>query len=363
MHIAFLILNLGSGGAERSVSALSSRMAECGHTVTVLALTGTESFYAFSDAVNVRYLNMPELPRGRQRAFAVLRRAKALRKAVKTLHPDILVGMSHIMSAYAVFCTVGTSVRAVGTERANPFLLYANPAMTLLRRTAAFFCDGFVCQTKKARSFFPKSVQKKAAVIPNAVFNPTVFETTVPAVRQKNITALGRLDHNKGFDLLLRAFSVVHQAFPDYTLTIFGEGEKRGELLELAEELHIGQAVRLPGVSRDAIHTIAESSAFVLSSRSEGMPNALLEAMAAGVPCVASRCDMGPEELIEDGVNGLLVPVENADAITDALCRILHSPELSASLSTNALHIRTTHGIAEITDRWLAYFGTVINNL
>ena len=142
-----------------------------------------------------------------------------------------------------------------------------------------------------------------------------------------------------------------------YGVSYYSESNK------MAEELHIGQAVRLPGVSRDAIHTIAESSAFVLSSRSEGMPNALLEAMAAGVPCVASRCDMGPEELIEDGVNGLLVPVENTDAIAEALCRLLRSSDLSASLSANALHIRSTHGIAEITDRWLAYFGTVINNL
>lgn len=361
MHIAFLILQLCSGGAERSTTSLANQMAKLGHRVTILALMGDGSFYP-TEKVDVRFLKLPELPQGKSfsRLRAVMNRAVSLRRIVRELQPDILVGMSHIMSAYAAFCTKGTRTVSVGTERANPFVLYAGKAMNLLRKTTSICCDGFVCQTEKAKSFFPKSTQRKAAVIPNAVFNPLVFQTTVPTEREPVITALGRLDENKGFDVLIRAFAKLHGEFPNYTLRIFGEGASRSALRKLVDALSLTHAVSLPGVDEQAILQIARASVFVLSSRSEGMPNALIEAMAAGVPCVSTRCDNGPKELILDGVNGLLVAVDDENEMCDAICRILRNKELSESLSAQALTLRKTHGIEAITQQWLNYFGTLL---
>lgn len=361
MHIAFLILRLSSGGAERSTTALANQMAKLGHKVTIFALTGDTSFYP-TENVDIRFLQMPQLPaaKGFPRLCAVCRRAVSLRRIVCETHPDILVGMSHIMSAYAAFCAKGTHTVSVGTERANPFVLYAGRGMNLLRKTASRFCDGFVCQTEKALSFFPEGTRKKAAVIPNAIFNPLVFRTAVPAKREKVVTALGRLDENKGFDVLLRAFAMVRRSFPEYTLTVFGEGKSRSDLENLACSLHLSDCVSFPGVEEKAVLQIARSAVFVLSSRSEGMPNALIEAMAAGVPCVSTECDMGPKELIKDGQNGLLVPVDDAEAMAQAICRILRDRSFSDSLSVNALQIRNTHSIEKITQLWLDYFGTLI---
>lgn len=361
MHIAFLILRLSSGGAERSTAALANQMAKTGHKVTILALTENTSFYP-TENVDVRFLDLPQLPatKGVSRFQAVIRRAVSLRRTVRELHPDVLVGMSHIMSAYAAFCTKGTHTASVGTERANPFVLYAGKTMNLFRKGASLFCDGFVCQTEKAKSFFPKATQRKAAVIPNAIFNPLVFSTAVPAEREHVISALGRLDDNKGFDVLIRAFAKVHEAFPSYTLQIFGEGTSRPDLEKLAASLGLTDAVSLPGVDGRAILQIARSSVFVLSSRSEGMPNALIEAMAAGVPCVSTQCDMGPKELIRDGVNGLLVPVDDIEALAEAILRILRDRSFSESLSVNALTIRQTHAVEQITQKWVDYFGTLL---
>ena len=128
----------------------------------------------------------------------------------------------------------------------------------------------------------------------------------------------------------------------------------------MACSLNLSDCVSFPGVEEKAVLQIARSAVFVLSSRSEGMPNALIEAMAAGVPCVSTECDMGPKELIKDGQNGLLVPVDDAEAMAQAICRILRDRSFSDSLSVNALQIRNTHSIEKITQLWLDYFGTLI---
>lgn len=363
MKIDILIRTLDAGGAERAATSLANEFSRAGHAVVLLCLAGSDPFYPTDPEVIVRYLN-PDKKAGSRRATPseLLRRRKALRRYLRQDEPDVLVCMSWSTTLYGIVCTKGVRTLCVGTERANPFVLGANRLTTFLRRSSAKKSDGFVCQTERARAFYPAAVRPKIAVIPNGIFNPLVYDTSVPNERDKVITACGRLDRNKGFDVLLDAFAAVCAACPGYTLRIFGEGEKRAELREQAQRLQISACVDLPGADPNAIAQIARSSVFVLSSRSEGMPNALIEAMAAGVPCVSTRCDMGPEELIGDGVNGLLVPVDDADAMAQAILRILRDPSLSAALSANALRLRQTHDPSAIAALWAQYFQSLLRN-
>ena len=357
MKIALLIRTPDAGGAERAATSLANEFSRAGHTVTLLCLTGSDSFYPTDPDVIVRYLNKDAKGGGKRANPAVLLgRAKALRRFLNVQKPDVLVCMSWSTTLYGIVCTKGIPTLCIGTERSNPYVLNANRLTTFLRRFSAVKCDGFVCQTARACEFYPQAAREKIAVIPNGVFNPIVFDTSVPNDREKTVTACGRLDRNKGFDVLLDAFAKAQHELPDYSLHIFGEGEKRAELTAQAQRLQIASCVELCGEDPEAIRRIARSSVFVLSSRSEGMPNALIEAMAAGVPCVATRCEMGPEELIEDGVNGLLVPVDDAKAMANAICRILLDSELSAKLSENALLLRQTHDPSAIAALWVQYF-------
>ena len=362
MHIAFLIRSLSPGGAERAATSLANEMVRIGHTVTILCMTGGETFYETDESVMIRYLNMDSIENesGVRRINALLRRSRELHKITAELQPDILVGMSWMMSVYAALCTRGTGAVSVGTERSNPFILNDNRINTALRKFAARRCVGFICQSEKARSFFPKRIQKKIRIIQNGIFNPEVFNTSVPNIREKTITALGRLDQNKGYDVLLDAFASVHQKHPQYALCIYGEGELRQALQDRADALRLSQAVHFCGVDPMAIHKVAASSVFVLSSRSEGMPNALIEAMAAGVPCVSTCCEIGPRELIEDGVNGLLVPVDDVEALSRAVCRIIEDTALSESLSQAALELRQTLDPAVKAAEWIDYFATLL---
>ena len=359
MKIAFLIRTADAGGAERAATSLANEFSRAGHAVTLLCLTGSDSFYPTDPEVVVRYLNKDASGGGKRANVSVLlQRANALRRFLKADKTDVLICMSWSTTLYGIVCTKGISTLCIGTERANPYILDANRVTTFLRRFATGQCGGFVCQTERARAFFPTAAQSRIAVIPNGIFNPYVFDTSVPKERDKIITACGRLDRNKGFDILLDAFARVHAQFPEYSLRIFGEGKCRDELTAQAQRLRILPFVDLCGADPQAIRVIARSAVFVLSSRSEGMPNALIEAMAAGVPCVSTRCDMGPQELIEDGVNGLLVPVDDADAMADAIVRILRERTLGETLCANALRLRETHDPSAIAALWLRYFET-----
>ena len=362
MKISILIRTPDAGGAERAATTLANEFSRAGHAVTLLCLTGSASFYPTDPEVTVRYLNKDASGAGkRAKPTVLLQRAAALKTFLKTEKPDVLVCMSWSTTLYGIACTSSVSTICVGTERANPYVLNANRLTTFLRRFSAKKCDGFVCQTERARSFYPPAAQSKITVIPNGIFNPIVYDTSVPNKRDNVITACGRLDQNKGFDVLLRAFASVRAAGFDGVLRIFGDGESREELTALAQRLQIEDRVDLPGADPEAIRKIARSAVFVLSSRSEGMPNVLIEAMAAGVPCVSTRCDMGPAELIEDGVNGLLVPVDDADEMAQAILRILRDDALSKTLSDHALLLRRTHDPAAIAAKWIAYFEQLLH--
>ena len=354
--IAFLILGMKCGGSERAAASLCNHFASVGADVTLFVLTGTESFYPLDSKVNAVFLNS-ELPSSGslKRLFGILSRAFMLRKKIKEAHPDVLIGMSCIMSVYAYFCTFFTKIKAVGTERSNPYEYMNNPVTTFMRRAGAVLCDGYVHQTHSAMEFFPKCTHKKSAVIQNAVFNTAVYDFEVPKVREKTVTTMGRLIPEKGFDVLIEAFSAVSRELPEYKLVIMGEGPLKENLKNLAKEKGLEDRVIFTGAVSDAVKRCSESSLFVLSSRSEGMPNALLEAMACGVPCVSTDCRMGPSELIENEVNGLLVPVDDAEAMAQAMLRILKDKELSEKLSSNALKIRETYSLDSVCKKWLSY--------
>ncbi|MCR5485729.1 MAG: glycosyltransferase family 4 protein [Clostridiales bacterium] len=362
MKTVFLILSLSeSGGAERAVCGISEGLAEIGEDVTVVSLSGDRSFFDFDGSVKLKLLDLPDLPRSAslKRLSAVIKRAFAIRKEIKKLDPDVVVGMSHVMSAYALFCTAFTKIKAVGTERSNPYLLSATKFMTYLRKLTSTLCDGYVFQTKRAQSFFSLSVQKRSAVIPNAVFNRDVYNTTIPDIREKVICASGRLVDIKGFDILIEAFSLISDKYPDYKLYIFGDGPEKESLMKLSKERNVSDRVIFKGTVKNVAEEISKCSVFVLSSRFEGMPNALIEAMACGLPCVSSRCDMGPEELIDDGVNGLLVKKEDPEALAEAIERLLNDGELSERLSKEAYKIRDTLSLSSVSKKWSDYLKSV----
>lgn len=357
MKIGFLINDLSSGGAERAAVSLSNYFAEHGNDVEIITFKDNEAFYSLNEKVGVSCAGFDEIAHTAsfKRLVGTVKRMFRLRSLVKSKHLDCLIGMSFSMTWYAVFAAAFTSTVAVGTERNNPYKYKATKFNTIMRKLFYHLCGGYIFQTEKSSKFFTEKLKGRDAIIPNAIFNEQIYELQPPEKREKVICAVGRLTQQKRFDLLIEAFAKIADRLPDYKLVIFGEGELRNELEAQCEKCGLKDRVILAGANPQAVKLVNRTSVFVLSSDLEGMPNALMEAIAMGVPSISTRCDMGPEELIEDGVNGLLVNTGDSEALAAAIEKVITNPELAEKLSKNGRKMIKTHSIEAISEKWLDF--------
>lgn len=361
MKIGFLIKDLSSGGAERATVSLANYFAANSNKIEIITFFDGESFYPLDSSVSVCSAELGEIEQSAsfKRLFGSIGRIFKIRKLVKSHKLDMLIGMSFAMTWYVVLATMFTKTKSVGTERSNPYKYKATKLNTFLRKLFYYFPNGYVFQTKKAASFFGNKKKKRDIVIPNAIFNETVYTLSPPANRKKIICATGRLIKLKRFDMLIDAFAAISEQIPDYSLFIFGEGEERKNLENRIKALGMNGRIILAGTDPQAVKFVNYASVFVLSSDFEGMPNALLEALAMGVPCVSTRCEMGPDELIEDGVNGFLTEVGNGEQLGEAILKIIKNPDIAQTFSENGRKLIETHSIENISRQWLEYLNRI----
>ncbi|MBO1335627.1 glycosyltransferase family 4 protein [Streptomyces sp. VRA16 Mangrove soil] len=189
--------------------------------------------------------------------------------------------------------------------------------------------------------------------IPNAVHSLDQVPSDHEA---KIVVAAGRLFHQKGFDLLIPAWAKLVEAYPDWQLRIYGTGEKKAQLRALVEEHHLYNHVFLMGHCERLDDELAKASVYVLSSRFEGLPMVLIEAMAHALPVVSFDCPTGPADVLTHGVDGLLVPEQDPDALADALARLMADRELRSQMGTAALLTAAAYGPDAVHPRWEALF-------
>lgn len=204
-------------------------------------------------------------------------------------------------------------------------------------------------QTEAARASLPVFLRHKSSIIPNPV--PDGRPESTEKTDGTQVVAVGRLETQKGFDLLLQAFAMAWARRPNLRLTIFGEGPERTALEAQAISLGIQNVVRLPGITAVPGSWRFGADLFVLSSRFEGFPNVLAESLAAGIPSIAFDCDWGPRELITHGHNGLLVPPGNTAALADSLVELSADEELRRQMAERSVR-DTRYSVAAVLAQW-----------
>src|SRR5699024_245151 len=205
------------------------------------------------------------------------------------------------------------------------------------------FIDGFVFQTEGAKSYFSKTIQNKGIVINNPVFIK-YNDFNLPDKRRKVIVNVGRLHTQKNQTLLINAFKNISNYFPEYKLEIYGEGPLEYKLENQIKALDLTDKVTLKGTTNDLFAEIVDASLFVLSSDYEGMPNALMEAMALGLPCISTNCRPGgASELINDGKNGKITPIGSTEHLSHAMIDVLKHPLDAEKMGKKAKEICNTH--------------------
>ncbi len=355
-HIAMFISSLNKGGSERVLVNLAGYFYQRGYAVTIVTQYRMENEYETDGGIRRLYSEIPEEEIGRSRVINFMKRFRRLRRIWKKTKPDLILSFIGKNNMMAILTSRFLHIPVVVSVRGEPKEEYYSK--TLRRAAAVLFpmADGVVLQSRRNIDFFSQTVRKKAVILPNSI-HPAFMREVYAGEREKKIVAVGRIDANKNHILIIRAFAALAEQYPDYELFIYGEGELRFRLTEQVKEMGLQDRVHLPGSISDVADAIYKASVFVLSSNSEGMPNTLIEAMALGIPSIATDCSGGgPAELIEDGVNGLLTEVDNWEQMEENLQKIINDEKFAKKLSKNASKIKEKLNPDLINAKWEDYF-------
>lgn len=393
-RLTLVVPSLGFGGAERVMSLMADHWADAGHQVTLITLdAGNGDTYRVSK--NVRTVRLAVTRPSESTWQAVrnnLRRVIRLRRAIRESRPDHVVSFVDTTNVLVLLATIGLRVGVIVAERIDPARHPIGPVWSWLRRRTYPRCHALVVQTERVRRRMETIAKRRPIyVIPNAVFPPKLGDTSgdgerrvagtedvgrrprpaaaspelhpdqPPATRPSELRAhrivgMGRLENQKGFDLLLAAFARIAENHSKSRLQILGEGSAHNELQELAKQLGISDRVELTGWCDAPQAVLRGAELFVLSSRYEGFPNALLEAMACGVPVVSFDCPSGPAEIIRHEVDGLLVPAEDVAALAAAMGRVLSDADLRRRLGVRAAEVTDRFSVERFFTVWDAVF-------
>lgn len=347
--IVIITRNMEGDGAERVIAQLANYFVAQGKGCSLITLDKKDVFYTLDPKVSV----LPVGRRSDNKLMDKLLRYSVVREMVCQEKPDMVLALPEEIAAYALLALLGTGIPVYASERNNPWIMPDVKVTRILRTLMYPFAKGIIFQTKMAMSFFPESIRKKGVVLSNPV-DARRIPLQYTGEREKVVVAAGRLSRQKNVPLLLNAFAKFAQKHPDYRLRIFGEGELRKELAALAESLGISDKVEMPGRSTVLLEKMKSCGMFVLSSDYEGLPNVLLEAMCMGMPSISTDCRCGPGDLIEDGVNGLLVPVGDADALCAAMEKMTDL-DYARQMGDNAYKLREKLTSTAVFEDWYRY--------
>ena len=356
MRVVFLSFLKDFGGAQRQNVLLAKELALKGHEVTILSLSVDNNLYDLGD--DIRYEFIPDRKIG---LLSIITRYTDIKKRLKELHPDLTVSFWYQPIYLCAMMSKKITGKLVYSERTDPGDSKYHGWLGTVRKITLPRIDGFVFQSKGAQQYFPLSVRKKSTIISNPVFIKEGDYPDVPK-RRKAIVTVGRLHPQKNHKLLIEAFSKIASQFPDYVLEIYGDGELKAELQKQIVRLGLNDRVLLKGTSKKVFDLIYDSELFILSSDYEGVPNTLLEALALGIPCISTDCKPGgARELIEDGLNGIIVPLNDKEGLVTAMVKLLSDKPLAKKFSSKKNDTIRKHNPERIYNEWEKYFLKIID--
>ena len=359
MKYIFVIPRMGGGGAERVLANQANEFVANGHDVTIMTIVGGESFYDLSEKVkyisaNVKINRKSKITSMFSQRFGFFKARAFFKKMIITESPDIVFSQQR-QADIICYSIKGAKVKFkhICYEINDPFAR-RKVTQQILKKVYEK-SQLLVCQSQTVADYYNNVPNR--VVIPNPI-NPTLIPNR-ENIDGNKVVAVGRLDKQKNYSMLLDAFAQVLMTKPSAYLQIYGEGPLRESLQKKIDLLHIGKSVKLCGAKREVLKYISNAAVFAMSSDYEGMPNALLEAMAIGLPVVCTDFATGVAyELIGEN-NGFVVPVGDSDAMAKAIIDILEHPERQSVICAQSRKDTTRFYNDKIMNRWLETFENV----
>ena len=346
-NLAIVCGSLAHGGAERVSVYLAQFMYKKGVRCSLITMNRAKIEYDVPKGVN--RINVADLS---SNIFI------GLRKAYITCDADTILIMGVSNCIFAIPSLIGLGKKIIVSERNSPMNFAGRKSVSVLSRWFMKYAHGYVFQTDDAKKFYDAALKGRGTVIPNPLITDNM-PVPYTGVREKRIVSVGRLNPQKNQKILIETFALIHQNYPEYILEIYGEGILHQELQNVIDKKHLSEKVFLRGNVNGVFQRIIKASVFVMSSDFEGMPNALIEAMALGLPCISTDCPCGgPKYLINNGVNGMLCKVNDMESLRNALTTMLDNPQKANEMGTKAVIVRNLLDTNVIGDKWYNYLNS-----
>lgn len=345
--VMFVCQSLGNGGAERVVSVLTDELSEADYRVFILTMTKEKQVYNINENVEI------VAPHKNYNAgiLGKLQRVKIIRDEIIKHKIDVVVAFSHYNAMFSVIASYGLPVRIIGSERNDPAQLKNRKILNSTRNILYKKLDCLVCQTDEAKAYFPNKIQEKTTIILNpisaSIIDPYCSE------KEKKIVTFCRLEPQKNLRMLIDAFEMLYEEYPDYELNIYGEGSERENLLNYIVSKGLVNVISIKPFCKDVHQKVMKATIFALPSNYEGLSNSMIEAMALGIPTVVTDCPCGGARMvIENNKNGIMVAVDDPKAMYEAFKKIIVSPKFAKELSNNGVKIRDKLNCKKIAKQW-----------
>ena len=337
-HIAFITLSLCRGGAEGVIARLCNEYLIKYYRVTIITCMNRSVEYDLDDRIRVISMESDGVTY-HSLAQRFLKRRKRLKAVLREITPDMLICFLPEPNFLALSLKGRFHFPMLISIRNDPKREYHNPVYYALMRFLYPKADGYIFQTQDAQKYFSFSehIKKTSVVIPNPL-SSDFMNQRLPSIRRKVIISVGRLEEQKNPMMLLKAFAEITDEIPEYTIEMYGSGNLKSELEIYLKQNDLTEKVKLCGNVSHLIEKIYDTSLFIICSNYEGMPNSLMEALALGIPCIATDCPCGGNAyLIQDKVNGRLIPVADTHALAAAMKELLNNPEQMHEFASHAI--------------------------
>ena len=356
--IMFYINSISTGGAERVIVNLANYFAENGYEAVLVSSYYSSHEYSLCSSVRRLSLEKEEIQQSRIRRN--LSRVKKLREICKKEKPDVLVSFMKEPNFRAILATFGLSIKTIVSVRNDPNIEYAGTEGKFVGKVLLSLADGCVFQTEDAKKWFPRKLQNKSKIIYNAVKEDFYKAERKP--QKGEIVTCGRLTDQKNHAMLIDAFAEVSKKIPYATLKIYGEGALKETLQKQINSLSLQSKVFLMGVTENVAKALEAADLFVLSSDFEGMPNALMEAMAVGVPSISTDCPCGgPKELFGEELRSQLVTVGDLVEFSNKIIEYFESSETTKKeLSDKFKIVARKFSPSKINQQWADYVDSTL---
>lgn len=354
MNKVFFITNeLSGGGAERVMSVLANYLCDNGYDVSFLILQDAKQEYPLN--IKIKKIIWSERKTG-----DAIGQIKFIRKYMKINPGSIFVSFFTHQNLYSIIAKCGINTKVFVSERNDPNHSINGFCKKFLRRIiySSSLCNKIIFQTESVKSYFNSRIQNKSVVIPNPLKDN--LPEPYSGEREKTVISFGRLEPQKNYRMLVEAFGIFSKQYPAYRLKIYGKGSEEAKLRSLVEKIGVVGKVDFMGFDQNVHEKILKAGMFVLPSNYEGLSNSMLEAMAIGLPVICTECPSGgAKEYIENGINGLLVPVGGIDYLVDMMKILAEDPLFANRIGNAASKVRYRLETNRVCEVWKQLFAEV----